>query len=99
MKLFDSAQKAIGHPEQVYLAFKKEDTRRNEQLQINSQAQWDIYTGRFVGSVDFSASFDLVNGKYAVHLVSLDSSIEGPQTWELGVISIWFKEGQSDTNN
>ena len=62
--------KTVGKPSQVYIAFKKIDYRSNEQLQINAQAIYNEEVKRFVGTVDFSNQFDLVNGKYSVELVA-----------------------------
>lgn len=89
----------IGEPDQVYLSFKKEDWRESEQLSINAQAQYNEEEKKFEGSVDFSDQFDLVNGKYRVQLVALDSSLERAESWELGSINVWFKEGVAETNN
>ena len=55
--------------------------------------------GRFVGVVDFSHQFDLVNGNYKVALLALDSSATAPEVWQLGTLNVWFKEGQSEANN
>ena len=89
-----------GQPAQVYLAFKKKDSTGSiKQLQVNAQAQYDEEKKRFVGAVDFSKQFDLVNGLYSVQLVAQDTSAEETQTWELGQLELWFKEGQSEANN
>ena len=81
--------------------FKKEDWRESEQLSINAQAQYSAEDGgSFVGTVDFSQQFDLVNGKYRVQVVALDSSLQSKtESWDLGSLNVWFKEGRSETNN
>ena len=53
----------------------------------------------YSGVVDFSGQFDLVNGKYNVQLICMDSSAPERVAWDLGQIEVWFKEGQSETNN
>ena len=99
--LDDDLGRRVGEPDQVYLTFKKEDWRESEQLSINAQAQYSAEDGgSFVGTVDFSQQFDLVNGKYRVQVVALDSSLQSKtESWDLGSLNVWFKEGRSETNN
>jgi len=59
------------------LAFKKVDSHQSEQLQINAQATFVETEHLFHGTVDFSAQFDFVNGKYSVKLVAIDPSAAG----------------------
>jgi len=97
--LSDSKGANVGQPSQVYLAFKKIDSRQSEQLQINAQATFVEKELLFRGTVDFSDQFDFVNGKYSVKLVAIDPSAAGVEVWDLGTIDVWFKEGQAETNN
>ena len=71
----------VGEPDQVYLTFKKEDWKENEQLSINAQASYNSSDKKFEGTVDFSDQFDLVNGQYSVQVVALDSSLAQRETW------------------
>jgi len=34
-----------------------------------------------------------------VQIVALDSSLQGVESWELGSLNIWFKEGEAEANN
>jgi len=91
--MLDAKKAIVGRPQQVYLSFKRTDAAQDEQLSINAQARWDEKMDRFVGKMDFSQKFDLVNGKYEVKLVALDSSAPFEESWSLGNLSVWFKEG------
>ena len=97
--LVDSKGKQVGNPNQVYIAFKKDDVRSDEQLQVNAQAVFDAERQRFVATMDFSEKMDLVNGMYKVSLVALDANALGMAVWDLGQLDVWFKEGMLDANN
>jgi len=99
VELTDATKLVLGHPDQVYLAFKRIDSLKDDQLQINAQALWSSELGKFYGYANFAEHFDLVNGKYSVSLISIDTSAEVPASWSLGTLEVWFKEGQSDANN
>ena len=49
--------------------------------------------------MDFSEKMELVNGKYKVSLVAIDSNALGMAVWDLGELDVWFKDGAHDTNN
>ena len=66
---------------------------------MNAQADIDADTGVFSGFADFSKQFDLVNGRFTVALVAADSSSAKVETWDLGTLNVWFKEGQVENNN
>ena len=82
--LIDSKKKTVGNPGQVYMTFKKDDVRSEEQLQVNAPAIYDAERQRYVATMDFSEKFDLINGNYKVSLIALDSSAEDKMTWDLG---------------
>lgn len=94
----DKSGKSAGVPAQVYLTFRKIDALKEDQLFVNAQALYIEEVDAFVGTVDFSAQFDLVNGVYQVTLVGNDGSAPR-DVWELGAMEIWFKEGQKDATN
>ena len=53
-----------------------------------------------MASIDFSDKMDYVNGYYQVTLYAIDRSAQKSEnTWELGSLDVWFKEGVKDANN
>jgi hypothetical protein len=53
-----------GLVDSLFVGFKKDDMREDEQLQINAQAEFDLERKRYVASIDFSDKMDYVNGYY-----------------------------------
>jgi len=50
--------------------------------------------------MSFSEMMDLVNGDYQVTVYAVDRySGASKVVWELGILDVWFKEGERDTNN
>ena len=48
---------------------------------------------------DFSKTMEHLNGEYEIKLHVSDYRAVKQETWDLGTITVWFKEGQDEGDN
>lgn len=56
-------------------------------------------SGLYQLTFDFSKGMEHLNGEYEVKLHASDYRAIKQEVWDLGTITVWFKEGQDEGNN
>jgi hypothetical protein len=85
------------NPSQVYLSLHKKGAADN--LRYNSYAKMNPKTGLYQLTFDFSKSMEHLNGEYNLELHASDYRAIKQEVWDLGTISVWFKQGLDEGNN
>ena len=49
--------------------------------------------------MDIKSDFEHLNGNYAIEIFSADINAMKPDSWSLGILPIWFKNGLDEGSN
>lgn len=93
-----SFTKSNEKPSQVFFSLRRKSTEKS--LAVNSYGKLNKESGLYEVSVDVSKDFDQhFNGDYEISVHAADYRADGPATWNLGNIKIWYKEGLEQGSN
>lgn len=81
----------------MYLSLKKKSQSNN--LYINSYGKLNAETGNYQISFDVTKDMEHLNGEYDMTLHVADYRADNRLVWDLGAVTIWFKEGLEEGNN
>lgn len=56
-------------------------------------------TGLYHLTFDFTKGMEHLNGEYEVKVHASDFRAQRTEVWDLGTITVWFKEGLDDEGN
>lgn len=89
--------KSQDRPSQVYLSLMKKSQEKS--LFINSYGKFNHESGLYQISFDVTKEMEHLNGEYEMAIHVADYRAEKSIVWNLGAITIWFKEGQDEGSN
>lgn len=85
-------------PSQVYLTLQKKDAS-SKQLSYQAYGKYNSKSKTYQISFGFAKGMEHLNGEYDLKIHASDYRAIKQEVWDLGSITIWFKEGLDEGDN